>query len=680
MKTNLMRCFAIALGMSVCTVAQAQYGQAPYGQSPQAPAPQGQAYGSAFLTATAAAPRQGTVAPSPQSRWNNFNPRPATTASRQPATVFRQVSDQGDELLPPQPSLDNSIEEIPPGIPQYNPHAQSTPLRTQAVPNKGSYEPAPQRPLAPAYQSPPAYQPTPAQPQAPAKQSAPSHAPAPSYAPAPTYAPVPNYAPSPTYAPQADPYASAPSANYSHPQINSGSASCGPDGGIGYGQSVGPVYGEHADSGYNAPGCTTPGHHVHGDNPYGSRYASPYQAAVNSPWDGGCGTSAPMSAFGHSLATERPALFPWFGGANALFFRVANESDKVLAMSTVTGRPAMTSSVVDPGSATGYEIMGGRYLKCGTYGLGIGYFNFNPDSEMYTINGGGGDFRASMQAYHDYHLDLDGDATPNQVYQYITGVDGAGNPVAAPSAALNVRATRDLDVQGLELNLFSFGLLGYGRTTPACDPCGNNGGCGLNPFGRGFGRLGGPLTRPAANRVQIVTSHGARWFQIRDDAQLAYNIDGTAGYQATDIYDDANIENNLYGYQFGGLLNYCWTDHLSLNIGGKFGLYANDVQADRRVGTETAVAYRFGNNADIAQTSYSDVVLATLGEVNVGLGYRVSNAWTINGGYRVMGVSGIATAFDQMAQDFGTSLYPGGVHASDSLVLHGAYVGANFNW
>lgn len=177
-----------------------------------------------------------------------------------------------------------------------------------------------------------------------------------------------------------------------------------------------------------------------------------------------------------------------------------------------------------------------------------------------------------------------------------------------------------------------------------------------------------------------MTSHGVRWFQVNDEAELAYNRDGIAGYQAEDIYDNVDIENNLVGYQFGGRLTYCLSNRLNFNLGGKFGVYGNHVEAYRRVGTQTTRAYRAGNPTDYAETRVDDTVLSTLGELDLGLGFRVSNAWTLQGGYRVMGITGIATGFDQMSQDFGTSAFPGGVHASDSLFLHGAYVGAAYNW
>lgn len=688
-----MRCFAVALGMSATAV---PYAHAQYGQAPQA-----NAFGNGFLTATGgnpyAPPQNAPMHSQTQGRqqvadrWNSFNIPAQQQQSQQQQyssapqqqrpynvapgrQVFRQVSQQDDLLLPPRTSPASGPEQIGPGVAEPMPFSQKQ--VQQQVPARGSYEPAPANQRGPAYESSPSDRPAPAYENAPSRQQAPAHSPAP-YSPAPS--PVQQHAPS--YTPQSDPYSNAPSVNYAPTE----STILEPSHGMAGSSSYYPV------------------------NPYANQYSGSYSTAMNAPWDEGCGTEVPVSVFSESIAATRPALFPWFGGANALFLKTVNSSHHALAIQD--GYPAIYANQLNPAASTGYELFGGRYLKCGTYGIGVGYFNYDPGVESVIITGmpgapdtpgpgTNGDVRAAMQGYHDYHLDIDnaGPGTVDQVYNYISGASGQS------AGAANVRATRDLDIQGLDVSLFSFGLMGYGRTTPmncssGCGSYGSSGSCncgssscgsscgssgGHGGFGglrgRGFGRLGGPLTRPFANRIQIVTSHGLRWFQIRDDAELAYNIDGLAGYQAQDIYDNVNISNDLYGYQFGGLLNYCISQNMNLNIGGKFGVYANDVEADRRVGTQTQTAYRFGNTNDLAQTMYDDVVLATLGEVNLGLGYRIGNAWTINGGYRVMGVSGIATAFDQMSQDFGTSLRPGHIHANDSLILHGAYVGANFNW
>ena len=177
-----------------------------------------------------------------------------------------------------------------------------------------------------------------------------------------------------------------------------------------------------------------------------------------------------------------------------------------------------------------------------------------------------------------------------------------------------------------------------------------------------------------------MTSHGFRWFQANDELEFAYNIDGAGGYQATDLYQNIDVENNLYGYQFGSRLTYCLSKRMNLNIGGKFGLYGNDVSLRHRVGTRTAAAYRNGMPGDLISTESSDTVLATLGELDLGLGYRLNCAWSIRGGYRLLGLTGVATAWDSVPNTYATVADSGRVHADDSYILHGGYVGLEYNW
>jgi hypothetical protein len=351
-----------------------------------------------------------------------------------------------------------------------------------------------------------------------------------------------------------------------------------------------------------------------------------------------------------------------------LFLKYTDNTNRSLAVDGV-GQTIAGSNGVDPDSTLGFDIGAGRYVKCGQYGLGLGYFGWNPGAETRIYSGAPGFMASGMAAYRQYEHASGGGPGGTSLYDQIA------------ADAENVRVTRDLSINGLEANLYCFGLLGYGRSTPEC---GSNG-IGRGPLSKwaghhGFGRLGGPLSRPSANRLQIVNSHGLRWFQINDDAELAYNIDATPGYQTTDMYDSIDVKNDLYGYQFGSTLSYCLSDRINMVVGGKIGLYGNDVEARRRIGNAAGDAYVYNTPASVVNTQYDDTVLATLGELNCGLNYRLSDAWTVTGGYRVIGASGIASSFGQMTQDFGSSGYPGSVHANDSLLLHGAYLGAMFNW
>ncbi len=291
-------------------------------------------------------------------------------------------------------------------------------------------------------------------------------------------------------------------------------------------------------------------------------------------------------------------------------------------------------------------------------------------SESVIRTGTAGTISASSPAYNN----IINANTTNSVYDDIS------------TSAAAVRVTRDLSFQGIEANLFSFGLMGGQRASYLNCNSGSllggrfGRGLGLCNSCKGYGGATGPLVRACNGKVRVMTSHGFRWFQVQDDLEFAYNVDGNPGYATDDLYENVEVENNLYGYQFGGRLTYCLNHCLNLNIGGKFGIYGNHAEMRHRVGTLTDTAYRTGVPTDLIETESSDTVLATLGELDLGLGYRISCAWSIRGGYRLMGLTGVATAVDSLPNNYYSVASSGQVHADDSYILHGGYVGLEYNW
>jgi hypothetical protein len=390
---------------------------------------------------------------------------------------------------------------------------------------------------------------------------------------------------------------------------------------------------------------------------YAPSQSSPYSQAIGAPWVGSTGGACSDGACGKPA---RPALSPWFGGADVLFYTLETDRGSALAYDG-TNTTNIWSGAVDPDASVGFDVFAGRYLDCGRFGLGVGYTMWDPSSES-TLNGGitAGTLRANQLGYNNVQVDAGLGA--GSAYGIIDGTD------AAYAGAEGIRLRRDLNFQGIEANLYSFGLMGARRAAYAdCDPC-----------NKGYGGAAGPLARACSGRIRIMTSHGFRWFQVNDEFEAAYNVDGNGGYQADDIYDQFDVENNLYGYQFGGMLTYCLGCRMNLNIGGKFGIYGNDVDVRHRLGTENNVATVGG--ADI-NTTNSDVVLATLGELDLGLGLRLTNRWSVRGGYRLMGISGVVDAVEAaQGTDFQSLATASEVYADDSFILHGGYVGLTCNW
>ncbi|MEO1529368.1 MAG: BBP7 family outer membrane beta-barrel protein, partial [Planctomycetota bacterium] len=377
---------------------------------------------------------------------------------------------------------------------------------------------------------------------------------------------------------------------------------------------------------------------------------SPYSAATSATWEGSC---AP--------ARRGPVpISPYFGGFDLLFWNVTSNNNQIFVADDATNGMIYEGDI-NPGASLGYRVNGGRYFGCGQWGLDVAYLSFDPERESREAFDGGGGLRLTLPVLRGVEIDRGGGL--------VTVYDDFD------TNATRIRATRDLRVQGLEISLANFGLMGA-RRLGSCNPGGLFGGACRNG---NYGNAIGPLARAAGGRSRFSMIQGFRWFQLEDELQFVGDVDGTAGYSGTDLYATMETENNLYGYQFGGLWSYCVSQRLLLNIGGKVGLYGNHARFRHSIGTSTIVANTVsqGAGAGDINTDYTDTVLAGLGELDLGLGYRLNCGWTLRGGYRILAASNVATAPGSIPNEYVTAASAGAVRADDSLVLHGAYIGAN---
>lgn len=197
--------------------------------------------------------------------------------------------------------------------------------------------------------------------------------------------------------------------------------------------------------------------------------------------------------------------------------------------------------------------------------------------------------------------------------------------------------------------------------------------------------MGGPMIPACHSRMQFQVSHGIRWFQFRDAFEFAASMvaDGFAG-DINDYFYNVDVQNDLIGYQFGTRADYCVTSRVNVYAGAKFGIYGNDVDYRARIGTR-AVPAEVGPfyptmPGEMINVSRNETVLSTLGELDLGVGVRLTNCWTLTGGYRLIGLSGVATSVGSIVED------PANVDGghlnwvNDSFLLQGGYVGVNYNW
>jgi len=378
-------------------------------------------------------------------------------------------------------------------------------------------------------------------------------------------------------------------------------------------------------------------------------------------------------------------LFPWFGSTDLLFYSLAGGTDRRLLLDAAAPATTVLSSRdVDPGSGLGYDLMFGRYLENGEHAFSVNYLHFDPGSETAQVTAPvAGDWFAAVPAwdeigYYDDPADLASD------FEDLRSIF---------AAMTDFEVRRDLRFQGLELNFWSFGLGGGRRISPPPGSELNRGWTQralgtLSPIFRryGFGGFGGALEVPTSGIHQFAVAHGFRWLQIRDDFHLlaSGHVPAPGDPLRSDQLYASEARNDLFGYQLGGRWNYRATARFNLGAALKAGIYANSVEVDHRIGDAAAPA-QYRNDLDVAGRLGVDdrskrTVLATMAEIDLGAGYRLSDAWTVRGGYRLTGISGVATTPSLLGQEMYSPSLSARDAANDSLILHGAYLGTEFNW
>ena len=115
--------------------------------------------------------------------------------------------------------------------------------------------------------------------------------------------------------------------------------------------------------------------------------------------------------------------------------------------------------------------------------------------------------------------------------------------------------------------------------------------------------------------------------------------------------------------------------------GPSSGIYNNRVKQRQRLYGGNGNAYVASSNEDYSFRS-SDDDIAFVGEMFAGLSYDINSCWRISGGYRAVAACGVAQSTSQFPRDreFASIVRSGQIDSGDCLVLHGAYLGLEYNW
>lgn len=332
--------------------------------------------------------------------------------------------------------------------------------------------------------------------------------------------------------------------------------------------------------------------------------------------------------------------------ANALIMSLTKQGGFVPSVDAVTGDQRLNYCNTEFGNIWrgGFEVgagwcFGGGCGCCNTNALELVYWGLYPStSRLQSING--------MNSTIDFaDLDYNGQnanfAYTNADFQQI-----------AHSWGFN----------SIEANLVG--------NANGCGPfgCGMCGGCCGSNGGRwGFGYTAGFRYMNFFDR--FVYSSSPVTFDLNDPAALNYLVATT---------------NNLFGFQLGAGLNYCITNRLTAYAIGKAGIYDNSVTALQRVyGTQGNAVINngaFAGDQFVVRTAPLGT-LATSAQLDLGARWAVTNNWTVNGGYRVLGLAGVATT--------DVNIHTQNFHDVDGIaftsrmgnaIIHGAFVGATYCW
>ncbi len=382
-----------------------------------------------------------------------------------------------------------------------------------------------------------------------------------------------------------------------------------------------------------------------------------YKQAMETGWDGYCGSGDPNCCGPVACGRPCPKFFGFGGG---LILGRANQSNHTISQEGISYDTILGTDAASQDVSGGFEAGFGYILPNCCNAIGVTYWGLYPDDQMASVSAPNymNPIRPALGLNLDQVWYDDSQGNNRSVQDWMTTTTGIHY------------ISRSFDYNSVEINLFgntqAWGLVPFGAGCGGCNGCNPCGGCGPSRFQ--FGWLG-----------------GVRWFGLGEGLRMQTDYNDTMVGDAGD-YDELtynlNTYNSLLGVQFGGQGSFYMTKCLSLYSAGRFGVYNNHITTDQALyglggdatintGTYAGTAYRFDSSKD---------AIATMGQLDIGSRYQLGCHWSIYSGYRVVAISGVATAPSQINQNFSDPSYINRINADDTVILHGAYFGAQFAW
>ena len=374
-----------------------------------------------------------------------------------------------------------------------------------------------------------------------------------------------------------------------------------------------------------------------------------YQQAMKQSWD-----NAGAGSYGPTLgaACGRPCpRFALYGGG--LILRRADSCDHPLSLDAGTLQNVMGTDDARQRTAGGFEVGGAWIMPNCCNAISVGYWGLFPSDQMAYVNAANysGGLRPVLGNVD--RLSYNDGTTTDNVFNWMT--TGTGTHYVSTSSSFN---SVEINFLG---NTTAWGLTPYGAGCNSCNSCNS---CG--PQRWQFGWLAGFRYFSFNESLTMRTDENDTVIgQVGDTDELTYRINAT---------------NSLTGFQMGGQGAWYYNNCFSFYGAGRFGVYNNHVQSNQYISGTGGDAYINAGSYSGDAWRYSNTRngLAGVGQLDLGTRYQMGCHWSIYGGYRLVGLAGVATSASQIPQNFGNPR--NSICANDSVLLHGTFLGAQYAW
>lgn len=412
---------------------------------------------------------------------------------------------------------------------------------------------------------------------------------------------------------------------------------------------------------------------------------------------GGCDPSAYGACSPYSSCNTSPVCPParcggyWFGGVYGLFmdrddankYSLAYVTDPSMptAYPTTPANVVMTTRSVDTGFQPGVEFRLGRAFggiadpcgccSCGPqWGLEAAYWTlFDDDDYAEYVNPTGTSRTYTMMPMYGLQYDHGAGYMPiNEYWDH-----GMPSMPANPIRVTRIRQSSSFEAQNLEINLLRLGVCGGGCGSASFSACGGMDACA--------GGCTDGCCAPRGSRYSCTAVCGFRWMQLDEDFMFGVDYTNPAWPTPSGYLNYwSNVENNLIGAQLGCNGMYRIGCKWGLHVNTLVGVYGNDIDVRQYFQSPTGLV-QYTGTGEAFDVSASKTDVAMLGELRLGASYQATCRMRLYGGWRAIGVTGIALATDQTPNAFLSSAQMANyVNSNGSMILHGLQAGVEWNY